>query len=202
MRWRPSDRGPGATERAAEGPVRDFLAESEKALGRPLSDEERQRVLENLKVATRDIAARKDTRGERALQRLKEGDPAEAERLFAEELETETKAAAERNVRAAKAARNLAALARPTNVAKAAEYYKRAADLDPTDGQTWLNYASAALAAGRLDESKVALEQAAAKAAALHGDPKPGRRRTRPGQPPKCAPILRNRAGNGRIPDS
>ena len=150
------------------GTVRDFLAQSERMLGRPLSDEERQRALENLKVVTRDIAARKDTRGERALQRLKEGDPAEAERLFAEELENETKAAAERSVRAAKAARNLAALARPTNVAKAAEYYKRATDLDPSDGQTWLSYASAALAAGRLGESKVALEQAAAKARAAN----------------------------------
>ena len=111
--------------------VRDYLSEAEKARGRPLSEEDRQSALEELKVATRDIAARKDTRGERALRRLKEGDPGEAARLFAEELESETKAAAERNVRAAKAARNLAALARPTNVAKAAEYYKRATDLDP-----------------------------------------------------------------------
>src|SRR5262249_53539189 len=65
-----------------------------------------------------------------------------------------------------KAARNLAALARPTNVAKAAEYYKRATDLDPTDVRTWLNYGDAAWAAGHLDEAKVAYEQAAARARA------------------------------------
>jgi tetratricopeptide (TPR) repeat protein len=144
--------------------VRDYLAEAEKARGRPLSEEERRRALEELKVATRDIAARRDTRGERALQRLKEGDPVEAERLFAEELENETKAAAERNVRAARAARNLAALAQPTNVAKAAEYYKRATDLDPADGQTWLDLARAALAAGRIADARLAFENAASKA--------------------------------------
>ena len=153
-----------ARDQELGGTVRDYLAEAEKARGRPLSEEEKRTALEELKVATRDIAARGDTRGERALQRLKEGDPAEAERLFAEELESETKAAAERNVRAAKAARNLAALARPTNVAKAAEYYKRATDLDPTDVRTWLNYGGAAWAAGHLDEAKAAFEQAPAKA--------------------------------------
>src|SRR5215470_15117425 len=157
-----------ARDQELGGTVRDYLAEAEKARGRPLSEEEKRTALEELKVATRDIAARGDTRGERALQRLKEGDPAEAERLFAEELESETKAATERNVRAAKAARNLAALVRPTNIAKAAEYLKRAADLNPADGQTWLNYANAALAAGRLGESKDALEQAAAKARAAN----------------------------------
>ena len=146
------------------GTVREYLAEAEKTRGRPLSEEERWSALEELKVATREIAARRDERGEQALRRLKEGDAAEAERLFAEELESETKAAARWNVRAAKAARNLAALARPTNVAKAAEYYKRAASLNPADGQAWVDYAGAAMAAGHLNEAKAAVETAAAKA--------------------------------------
>src|SRR5262249_50735899 len=105
-----------------------------------------------------------DDAGERALQSLKDGKAAEAERLFAEVLETEAKAAAERKAKAAQAAKHLAALAKPKDVVKAAEYYRRATELDPEDAQAWDDYARVALDAGRTAEARTAFEQAALRA--------------------------------------
>ena len=72
--------------------------------------------------------------------------------------------AAKKRRAAAQSARDLAVLSRGTNVARAADYYKRATGLDPDDAPTWDNYARAAQDAGRLPEAKVAFEQAALKA--------------------------------------
>src|SRR5262249_22489397 len=54
--------------------------------------------------------------------------------------------------------------ARPKNVAKAADTYRRAALLDPADAQTWIDYGRAATAAGRSAEAKAAFETADAQA--------------------------------------
>ena len=151
--------------------AKEYLAQIEKQRGKPLSEDERRRELASLKEATRSLAARNDNRGERALERLKSGDTGEAKRLFQEDIdaeEAEEKAEAqrraERRKKAAASARNIAALARWTNVAEAVAYYKRATDLDPDDADTWNDYARAAQDAGRTDEAKAAFEQAALKA--------------------------------------
>jgi tetratricopeptide (TPR) repeat protein len=92
-------------------------------------------------------------------------------RLFQEDLdaeEAEEKAEdvrrADRRKKAAASARNIAALARANDVAKALIYYKRAVNLDPGDAETWNAYARVAEDAGRTDEAKAAFEQAALKA--------------------------------------
>ena len=156
--------------------ARVTLAQIEAARGKPLADEERQRILKDLKDAGRALVARNDERGERALARLKDGDAAAAERLFQEELEAreaEAKAeqarAAEQRKKAAEAARHLAALAQAKDVAKAADYYRRATELDPDDAQTWYNYGQAARNAGRTADAKTIFAQQA-RAARAKGD--------------------------------
>ena len=116
--------------------------------------------------------ARNDDRGERALASLKAGDTAAAERLFEEDLKAreeaaaaELRRAAERAAalrrKAAEAARHLAALARAKSVAKAADYYRKATELDPDDAKTWDDYARAAQDAGRTADAKAAFAEAA-----------------------------------------
>ncbi|MGO9986237.1 MAG: caspase family protein [Rhodomicrobium sp.] len=157
--------------------AKDYLALKEKSRGKPFSEDERRRELAALKEATRSLAARNDYRGEQALEKLKTGDTAAAERLFQEDLdaeEAEEKAEAqrrtERRKKAAASARNIAALSRWSDVAKALIYYKKAVDLDPDDAQTWQDFAFAAQDAGRTDESKAAFEQAALKASGEGAD--------------------------------
>ena len=91
--------------------------------------------------------------------------------------------AAEKRKAAAQSARDLAVLARGTDVVKAVAYYQRATRLDPSDPETWHDYARAALDAGRTAEAKTAFEQAAAEGRreqqatlALLGDAGIGRR--------------------------
>ena len=69
--------------------AKEYLAQIEKARGKPLSEDERRQELASLKEATRSLAARNDNRGERALEKLKTGDTGEAERLFQEDLDAE-----------------------------------------------------------------------------------------------------------------
>jgi tetratricopeptide (TPR) repeat protein len=120
--------------------------------------------LDGIEDAGRALAARGDDPGERALQRLKEGDAAEAKRLFAEQLEAEAKAVSERRIKAAETARHLAALAKPKDVVEAAEYYKRATEFDAADPLTWFDYADTVRVIGRSGEAKAAFQHAAAKA--------------------------------------
>jgi tetratricopeptide (TPR) repeat protein len=151
--------------------AKEYLAQIERQRGKPLSEDERRQELASLRDATRSLAARNDNRGERALDKLKTGDTGEAEKLFQEDLDleqSEEKAEAQRlaarRKKAAASARNIAALARWKDVAKAVAYYKRAVDLDPDDAKTWSDYARAAKEAGRTDEAKAAFAQAALKA--------------------------------------
>jgi uncharacterized caspase-like protein len=148
--------------------AREYLSSVEKARGKPLSDEDRRRELAALKEATRSLAARNDNRGEQALEKLRTGDTAAAERLFQEDLDAEAaqeraeaQRLAERRKKAAASARNLAALAAAKDVARAAAYYKRALELEPNDATTWNEYAGAAWSAGNTEEAKSAFAQAA-----------------------------------------
>ncbi|MGO9459250.1 MAG: caspase family protein, partial [Rhodomicrobium sp.] len=157
--------------------AKEYLAIREKERGKPFTEDERRRELAALKETTRSLAARNDYRGEQALEKLKTGDTAAAERLFQEDLDAEAAeekaeaaARAERRKKAAASARNIAALARASDVAKAVDYYKKAVDLDPDDAATWDDYARAAQDAGRTDEAKAAFEQAALKAAGEGAD--------------------------------
>jgi len=156
--------------------ARVTLAQIEAARGKPLVDEERQRILKELKDAGRALVARNDERGERALAQLKGGDTAAAERLFQEELETreaeaksEQARAAEQRKKAAEAARHLATLAQARDVAKAVEYYRRATELDPDDAQTWYNYGQAVRDAGHTADAKKIFAQQA-RVARAQGD--------------------------------
>ena len=162
-------------------PGKAYLARIETNYGRALSDDERRRALTEFAELTRSLAARNDNRAGRALEKLKTGDTAEAERLFQEDLdagaaeEAEVMAEAQRRTAAlrrkkASSARNLAALARAKDVAKALAYYKQATDLDPDDAETWDAYARAAQDAGRTDEAKAAFAQAALKAQGDYAD--------------------------------
>jgi uncharacterized caspase-like protein len=148
--------------------ARDYLSSVEKARGKPLSDDGRRVELAALKEAAASLAARNDNRGERALEKLKTGDTGEAERLFQEDIDAEAaeeRAEAQRQAgrrkKAAASARNLAALARAKDVARAGSYYKRALELEPEDAAAWNEYASAAWAAGNSEEAKTAYAQAA-----------------------------------------
>src|SRR5262245_55528792 len=147
---------------------RIYLAELEKKYGRALTDDERRQALGEYRDVAREMAARHDTRGDEALRQLKAGNTAEAEKLLEEQLAARKREATERAAashrEAAKSARQLAALTKPKDIAKAAAYYKDAVELDPTDVQTWLDYGSAALDAGRSGEARTAFEQAALKA--------------------------------------
>jgi len=71
---------------------------------------------------------------------------------------------AERRKATARNARDTAVLARGTDVIKAVAYYQRATRLDPSDPEIWVEYARAALDAGRTGEAKVTFDQAALKA--------------------------------------
>ncbi len=157
--------------------AKEYLAIREKERGKPFTEDERRRELAALKETTRSLAARNDYRSEQALEKLKTGDTAAAERLFQEDLDAEAAeekaeaaARAERRKKAAASARNIAALARWSDVFKAVAYYKRAVDLDPDDAQTWNAYAEAAQDAGSTDEAKAAFEQAALRASGETAD--------------------------------
>ena len=131
-----------------------------RSVGKPLSEEDKHRVLAGIEDAGRALASRADDRGEQALKRLSEGDATEAERLFVEVLELETKAATKRNKNAADASRHLAALAKPKDVARAVDYYRRAAELDPESAENWLDYAFTAEDAGDTTAAVRAFEAA------------------------------------------
>lgn len=143
--------------------------------GKQLSEDERKRILREIGGASRALADRNDAEGERALAALKEGNESEAEKLFEEvisasarEAEEAALAAAERradaNRKAADAARHIAALARPKDVAKAAKYFKRATDFEPDDYQTWMDLASVSIDIGNTSQASRAYRKASALA--------------------------------------
>ena len=101
---------------------------------------------------------------------MKAGDAAAAERLFAEVLEAQEQEAAaiaaraaDKRREAAKAARNIAALARASNVGKAARLLQTRGHARSGRRADVGRYARAAMDAGRTEEGKAAFEQAASR---------------------------------------
>jgi tetratricopeptide (TPR) repeat protein len=133
---------------------------------RGLSDEDKQKLVTALAEVGRLLGTRGEA-GKAAQVALARGETASATALLNDELamseQTPRTTDAQRKEAAANA-RRLAALARTSDIAKAAEFYKRAAGLDPEDGQNWDDYARTARDAGRSSEAKAAFEQAIATA--------------------------------------
>lgn len=145
--------------------------ESAGGTGKLGSEEDRQRAMAAVIEAGKALAARNDNRAERALSMLREGDEAAAEKLFEEVLVARREraaAAAEAEAKerkeAADAARHIAALARPRDLAKALRYFSQAAELDPADIGTWMDLAYAARDAGNTAEALRAFREASALA--------------------------------------
>jgi tetratricopeptide (TPR) repeat protein len=150
------------------GTAQAYLGEIEKQRGRRLTPEERARALAELQAMSRDLAARNDARGERALARLRAGDKTAAEKLFEEDLAAQEaaeraaeKRRADRRRKMAASARHLAALNRYSDVAKAVGFYQKAVRYDPSDTQTWDDLARAAVDAGDTTEAARAFKEAA-----------------------------------------
>lgn len=125
-----------------------------------MTEEDRQRILTGIAGAGKALVDSDDDRAEQALQSLRDGDEEAAERLFAEVLDRRKREAAEVAARAeqerkdaADAARHIAALAWPKNIAKAAFYYREAADLDPDTLENWERFADASFQTGRLEDA-------------------------------------------------
>ena len=122
-----------------------------------LSAEERKRFFDSIMEATQALAARPDG-GEVALAALRSGDVDAAEDVFLDDLEGD-QGAGDPAARAA-SARHIAALARPSDTAKAARYYGEAVRLDPDHVQSWIELAETSLALGDRDAALEAYERA------------------------------------------
>jgi tetratricopeptide (TPR) repeat protein len=151
--------------------VRNLLAAEENARGKPYTAEERKARVAELEKTLASIATSTDPLRQEARRLIDVGNVAGGQAKLDEALDADEKAlaeieraAAERRKAAARNARDLAVLARGTDVVKAVAYYERAARLDASDPRIWHDYARAALDAGRTSEAKVAFEQAALKA--------------------------------------
>jgi uncharacterized caspase-like protein len=107
-------------------------------------------------------------RGAQAQEEIAKGNTAAAEKLYAEALAHEEKAAktaaeqaAQRRKKAASHAGNLAGLSRWTDPSKAVGYYKKALALDPDDRKTWNIYVKLVLNLGNTAQAKTAFEEIA-----------------------------------------
>jgi tetratricopeptide (TPR) repeat protein len=153
--------------------VRAILALEEQARGKAYTAEERGKRVAELQETLTRMATSTDPLRQEARRLITVGDVAGGEAKLNAALDADEKAiaeaervAAEKRTAAARSARDLAVLARKTDVAKAVAYFQRATRLDPSDAETWNDYARAAVDAGRTDEAKVAFEQAIARAGA------------------------------------
>ena len=145
----------------------------EQARGKAYTAEERKKRVAELQETLARIGTSTDPLLQEARRRIDAGDVAGGQAKLDEALDADEKAiaeaervAAERRKAAAQSARNVAVLARGTDVVKAVAYFQRATRLDPSDAETWNDYAEAAKEAGRTDEAKAAFEQAVARAGA------------------------------------
>lgn len=109
--------------------------------------DERQRFFDGIMAAGRALAD-KGSDGEVALAALRTGDAGAAEALFRQDLADAKQAVEDERRRAADSARHLAALARPSDSSKAAQFYAEAAELDPGNAQNWIDVAETSLATG------------------------------------------------------
>src|SRR5215510_10710043 len=124
--------------------VRNILEREELARGKPYTPEERQKRVAELEVTLERIGTSSDPLRQEGRRRIGAGDVAGGQAKLDEALDADEKAlteieraAAERRKAAAQSARDLAVLARGTDVIKAISYYQRATRLDPADPQTW-----------------------------------------------------------------
>jgi tetratricopeptide (TPR) repeat protein len=151
--------------------VRNILEREELGRGKPYTAEERQKRVAELEATLARIGTSTDPLRQEARRLIDGGNVTGGQAKLDEALDADEKAiaeaqrmAAERRKTAARSARDLAVLARGSDVVKAVSYYQRATRLDPADPQMWDDYARAALDAGRTGEAKTAFEQAALKA--------------------------------------
>jgi tetratricopeptide (TPR) repeat protein len=125
-----------------------------------VTPEAKARAAKSIEPAIEDLARRTDERSKRAFEALQKGDTSAAENLFSAILEEKTREGQAANREAARAARNIAAFTRLTNVAKAAELYGRAAALDPEDFETWIDLGDMSIAIGQLAQARTAFGRA------------------------------------------
>ncbi len=151
--------------------VRNLLAVEEKSRGKPYTAEERSKRVAELEATLARIGTSTDPLRQEARRLIGSGNVVGGQAKLDDALDADEKAlaeaervAAERRKAAAQSARDLAVLARGSDVVKAVAYYQRATRLDLSDPQMWDDYARAALDAGRTAEAKTAFEQAALKA--------------------------------------
>jgi tetratricopeptide (TPR) repeat protein len=151
--------------------VRNILEREERTRGRSYTAEERQRRVAELEATLIRIGASTDPLRQKARRLIDEGNVVDGQAKLDEALDADEKAlaemaraAADRRKTAARNAQDLAVLTRGTDVLRAVAYYQRATRLDPSNAETWRDYADAALAAGNTKEAKGAFEHAALKA--------------------------------------
>lgn len=130
-----------------------------------IPSEERKRFFKGIIEASRALAVRDDDKGDQALAALKEGNEETAIRLFEEDISQRQSKIVAENRKAAESARHIAALVRPADVARAAEFYAKAAELDPGDLQTWMDLGQTSRHSGKAAEAIVALETGIEEAA-------------------------------------
>ncbi|MEK1852903.1 MAG: tetratricopeptide repeat protein, partial [Phyllobacterium sp.] len=126
----------------------------------PPSPEDKARASERIAEAVTDLAKSTDERSKRAFAALKKGDTRAAEDLFNAILEEKAREGQAANREAASVARNIAAFSRLTNVAKAADLYARAAELDPDNFENWIDLGDMSIEAGRLEQASAAFARA------------------------------------------
>jgi tetratricopeptide (TPR) repeat protein len=153
--------------------VRAILAQEEQARGKAYTAEERSKRVAELQETLARMAASTDPLRREARQLIGAGNVKSGQAKLDQALDADEKAiaeaervATERRKAAAQSARDLAVLARGSDVLKAVAYFQRATRLDPSDAETWNHYAWAAMDAGRTGEAKAAFERAVAHAGA------------------------------------
>ncbi len=127
--------------------------------------DQRETFFRGIVDAGRALGERQDQAGEQALAALRGGDQTQARELFEQDLAAVSPdASEEERLAAAESARHLASLARVSDVAQAAKYYREAARLDPENIQTWLDLAATARDAGNTSEALEAYREASRRA--------------------------------------
>jgi tetratricopeptide (TPR) repeat protein len=151
--------------------VHNILEQEERTRGKPYTAEERKKRVAELETPLARMGTSTDPLRQEARRLIDQGNVADGQAKLDQALDADEKAiveaervAGEKRKAAAQSARDLAVLARGTDVVKALAYYQRATRLDPSDPGTWDAYARVALDAGRTAEARTAFEQAVVKA--------------------------------------
>ena len=153
--------------------VRAILAQEEQARDKAYTAEERSKRVAELQETLARMATSTDPLRLEARRLIDAGNVKSGQAKLDQALDADEKAiaeaervATERRKAAAQSARDLAVLARGSDVLQAVAYFQRATRLDPSDAGTWNDYAWAAMDAGHTGEAKAAFEHAVAHAGA------------------------------------